>query len=160
MRIEEYEDKYIEAVRDLLVQLEEHLVSIDRDRLDTVGPDYREKMVLHDLAEVRENQGAAFVALASGSVIGFISGIVRRYSEADHLDYKCPKAGVVTELIVAPAFRGGGTGSALMERMEQYFRQLGCEVISVEVFAYNEQAQGFYEKAGYHARMITMIRKS
>lgn len=158
MKIEEYKDEYIEGVRDLLVQLEEYLVSVDRDSLDTVGPEYREKMVLYDIAEVRENRGAAFVALSSGNVIGFISGVIRCYSEADHLDYKCPKAGVIKELVVDSAFRGRGTGKALIEKMEQYFREIGCEAISVDVFAYNEKAHRFYEKAGYHPRMITMIK--
>ena len=49
MKIIEYEDKYIEDVRNLLVELEEYLVSIDEDNLDTVGKDYREKMALYDL---------------------------------------------------------------------------------------------------------------
>ena len=39
----EYEDKYLEDVRDLLVELEEYIVSIDEDNLDTVSADYREK---------------------------------------------------------------------------------------------------------------------
>ena len=79
MLIEEYKDEYIESVRDLLVQLEEYLVSVDQDSLDTVGPEYREKMVLYDIADVRENRGAAFVALSSGNVIGFISGVIRLF---------------------------------------------------------------------------------
>ena len=32
----EYEDKYLEDVRDLLVELEEYIVSIDEDNLDIV----------------------------------------------------------------------------------------------------------------------------
>ena len=49
MKIIEYEDKYLEDVRDLLVELEEYIVSIDKDELDQVGIDYREKMALMDL---------------------------------------------------------------------------------------------------------------
>ncbi len=34
MKIIEYEDKYLEDVKDLLVELEEYIVSIDKDNLD------------------------------------------------------------------------------------------------------------------------------
>ena len=43
MKIIEYEEKYLEDVRDLLVELEEYIVSIDKDNLDQVHPEYREK---------------------------------------------------------------------------------------------------------------------
>ena len=55
MIIKEYEDKYLENVKDLLVELEEYIVSIDEDHLDQVGQDYREKMALIDLQEIKEN---------------------------------------------------------------------------------------------------------
>ena len=34
MQIVEYENKYLGDVKDLLVELEEHIVSIDKDHLD------------------------------------------------------------------------------------------------------------------------------
>lgn len=43
MQIVEYENKYLEDVEDLLVELEECIVSIDKDHLDQVHPEYREK---------------------------------------------------------------------------------------------------------------------
>lgn len=43
MTIIEYSDKYLEDVRDLLVELEEYLLSIDKDNLDILHSDYREK---------------------------------------------------------------------------------------------------------------------
>ena len=55
MEIIEYEDKYLEDVRDLLTELEEYIVSIDEDELDHVHPEYHEKMALLDLEEVQKN---------------------------------------------------------------------------------------------------------
>lgn len=49
MKIVEYEDKYLEDIRNLLVELEEYIVLIDKDHLDQVHPEYREKMALLDL---------------------------------------------------------------------------------------------------------------
>ena len=54
MKIIEYEDKYLEDVKDLLTELEEYILSIDKDELDQLHPDYREKMALLDLEEVKK----------------------------------------------------------------------------------------------------------
>lgn len=52
MQIVEYENKYLGDVKDLLVEFEEYIVSIDKDHLDQVHPEYREKMAVLDLEEV------------------------------------------------------------------------------------------------------------
>ena len=62
MNIIEYNDKYLEDVRDLLVELEEYIVSIDEDELDIVHPEYREKMALVDLEEVNSNNVSEYLA--------------------------------------------------------------------------------------------------
>lgn len=46
MKIIEYNDRYLDDVKDLLTELEEYLVSIDEDKLDRVHPLYHEKMAL------------------------------------------------------------------------------------------------------------------
>ena len=43
MQIVEYENKYLEDVKDLLVELEEYILSIDKDNLDQLHPEYRKK---------------------------------------------------------------------------------------------------------------------
>ena len=53
IKIIEYENKYLEDVKDLLVELEEYIVSIDKDNLDRVHEEYREKMAVLDLEEVK-----------------------------------------------------------------------------------------------------------
>lgn len=159
MKIVEYEDKYLEDVRDLLVELEEYLVSIDEDHLDQVGADYREKMALIDLEELKENEGKCFLAIEDDKAIGLIMGLVVKYEEEDYLDYKCPKKGRITELIVTKKTRSKGVGKELISKMEKYLKNIGCEYISIEVFAYNKYAIDFYTKGNYHARCIDMIKK-
>ena len=83
MKIIEYEEKYLEDVRDLLVELEEYIVSIDEDELDKVGEHYREKMALFDLKRVKENNGKTYLAIENGKAIGLIMGIIRKYEEED-----------------------------------------------------------------------------
>lgn len=154
-----YEDKYLEDVRDLLVELEEYLISIDKDGLDRMHPNYREKMALVDLEEVLNNHGKCFLAIINKKVVGLIMGIIPEYGKYDYLDYKCPKCGVVTELVVSKNIRGKGIGKKLMQVMEEYFKSIGCEYISIEVFAYNKNAIRFYESEGYHTRGLIDIKK-
>lgn len=159
MEIIEYSDKYLEDVKDLLVELEEYILSVDKDELDQLHPEYREKMAKLDLQEVEENEGKCYLAIENGKAIGLIMGTIIKYDEFDYLDYKCPKEGEITELIVTSKVRSNGIGQALMNKMEEYFKSLGCEYILVDVFAYNEKGIKFYDKQGFHPRMHVGIKK-
>lgn len=159
MEIVEYSDKYLEDVKDLLVELEEYIVSIDKDELDQLHPEYREKMAILDLDEVREWNGKCYLAIEDGKAIGLIMGIIPGYDEYDYLDYKCPKRGEITELVVSKNIRSKGIGRELMKVMENYFKENNCEYVLVDVFAYNDNAIKFYEKSGYHSRMLVDIKK-
>ena len=159
MKIIEYEEKYLEDVRDLLTELEEYIVSIDKDELDQVHPEYHEKMALVDLDEINNNNGICYLAIENNKAIGLIMGTIPTYNEYDYLDYKCPKRGIITELIVTSKIRSKGIGQALMEKIEEYFKFNNCEYVLVDVFAYNENAINFYNKKGYQPRMYINIKK-
>ena len=159
MEIIEYKDKYLDDVRNLLVELEEYIISIDQDHLDRLHPEYREKMAIVDLNEVESNNGKCYLAIEDNEVVGLIMGIIPPYGEYDYLDYKCPKRGIITELIVTSKVRSKGVGQLLMNKMEEYFKSVGCEYVLVDVFGYNDLALKFYFKKGYHARMLTTIKK-
>ena len=159
MKIIEYEDKYLDDVRDLLVELEEYILSIDEDNLDQLHSLYRDKMALIDLEEVKNNDGKCYIAVDNGKAIGVIMGIIVKFSEYDYLDYKCPKEGEITELVVSSKYRGMGIGKLLMEKIEDYFKNIGCEYILVDIFSYNKKGINFYSKYGYHSRMNRAIKK-
>ena len=159
MEIIEYSEKYLEDVKDLLVELEEYIISIDEDHLDQLHPDYRDKMVELSLEKVNKHHGKCYLAVDNNKAIGVIIGIEREYDEYDYLDYKCPKAGDIIELIVSKNYRGTGVGNLLMEKMEEYFKNIGCEYVKIDVFSYNKNALDFYSKFGYHSRMNIVIRE-
>ena len=159
MQIIEYDNKYLEDVKDLLVELEEYIISIDQDHLDRLHPDYRDKMATLDLEEVNNNQGKCYLAIDKDKAVGLIMGIIDKYDEYDYLDYKCPKRGVITELIVSKNVRSSGLGQELMSKMEEYFKSVECEYIIIDTFAYNDLAMKFYFKEGYHPRMVVNIKK-
>lgn len=157
--IVEYSDKYLEDVKDLLVELEEYILSIDKDNLDQLHSEYRDKMAILDLNEVNNYNGKCYLYIEDNKAVGLIMGIISTYDEFDYLDYKCPKCGEITELIVTSKIRSKGIGQELIDKMEEYFESLGCEYVIVDVFAYNEIGKKFYNKNDYHARMETMIKK-
>ena len=159
MKIIEYEDKYLEDVKDLLVELEEYILSIDKDNLDQLHPEYRNKMAILDLEEVKDNNGKCYLAIENAKALGVIMGYERKYDEYDYLDYKCPKCGEISELIVSQKVRSKGIGSLLMNKMEEYFKNIGCEYITIDVFAYNKTGINFYKKQGYHTRGLIDIKR-
>ena len=159
MKIVEYDEKYLNDVRDLLTELEEYIVSIDEDHLDQVHPEYYEKMALVDLDDVKNNNGKCYLAIRDNKVAGLIMGTIPSYNKYDYLDYKCPKRGVITELIVTKKTRSNGVGKELINTLEKYFKSKGCEYVLVDVFVYNKLGINFYNKRGYHTRMYTNIKK-
>ena len=116
-------------------------------------------MATIDLEEVSQNSGKCYLAVEDGKAIGLIMGCIFPYDEHDYLDYKCPKRGEITELIVTNKIRSKGIGQALINKMEEYFKSVGCEYVIVDVFAYNDIGKNFYNKKDYHERMKTMIKK-
>ena len=159
VKIIEYDEKYLEDVKDLLVELEEYILTIDEDDLDQLHPEYREEMAVIDLEEVNKNNGKCYLAVEDNKAIGLIMGCIFPYDKYDYLDYKCPKRGEITELIVTNKIRSKGIGQELINKMEEYFKTVGCEYVIVDVFAYNEIGRKFYNKKDYHTRMETMIKK-
>lgn len=155
MNIIEYDDKYIDDVKDLLVELEEYIVSIDKDNLDIVSSDYRDKMFAYDLSD----SDICYIAVDNNKAIGLIMGKIRKYDEVDYLDYRCPKMGIITELIVTSKVRSKGIGKLLISKIQEYFKNNNCEYVMVDVFNYNDNGIKFYLNNGYHTRMITMINK-
>ena len=47
----------------MLVELEKYILSIDKDNLDQLHPEYREKMAILDLEEVKNNNGKCYIAV-------------------------------------------------------------------------------------------------
>lgn len=159
MKIIEYTTEYLEDVKDLLVELKEYILEIDRDNLDQLHMQYREKMASLNLNEVKNNEGKCYLAIENNHVIGLIMGYIRKYDNYDYLDYKCPRSGEISELIVSKNTRSKGIGRVLMQKMEDYFKQKNCEYIFIDVFAYNKNAIKFYNNLGYHTRGLINIKK-
>ena len=116
-------------------------------------------MAILDLDEIKELNGKCYLAIENDKAIGLIMGTIIKFDEYDYLDYKCPKEGEITEIIVTSKTRRKGIGKAIINKMEEYFKSVGCKYVLVDVFSYNKIGRNFYNKNNYHNRMQTKIKK-
>ena len=154
----EYAEKYKEEVKDLLVELQEYIVSIDKEKYKIITKEYRDNYFNKTMDEIYKYEGKMYLYKDNDKIIGFIVGLINNLEESTY-DFKCPKRGRITELVVSKHYRKSGVGSILLHSMEDYLKSVECKDILLGVFAYNENAIKFYEKNGYHIRMHDMTKK-
>lgn len=152
----EYDSKYDEQIKDLLVQLQQYIADIDKEGYNIVGDEYREKYFAKTIEDVKKCNGKILLFKENGKIVGLIVGLINN-DEAEKFDFKAPKRGRITELIVDSEYRGKQIGKQLLDAMKKYLKSIECKKILIAVFGYNESAIKFYEKNGYHIRMIDMI---
>lgn len=157
--IVEYDKKYDEQIKDLLVELQNYLIDIDDWHTQIMSPEYREKTFEMDMRNVKNQNGKVFVSVENGVVNGVIIGVVNEKDEIGKLTNDCAKTGNVLELIVSKEDRGKGTGKKLLEKIEGYFKQINCARINIEVFGPNKRGLEFYEKNDYIVRDIIVSKR-
>jgi ribosomal protein S18 acetylase RimI-like enzyme len=78
-----------------------------------------------------------FVAAEGGEIVGTAMG-----------GYDGHRGWVYT-VAVRPIYRRRGVGAALMARVEEDLREMGCNKVNLQVRASNEGVVAFYERLGY-----------
>ena len=157
--IVEYDSKYDEQIKDLLVELQNYLIDIDNWHTQIMLPEYREKYFKMDMEKVKNQDGKIYLEIENDKVIGLIIGVVEEKDEIDKLTNDCAKTGSVIELIVKNNIRGNGIGKKLLEKLEEYFRSINCKRINIEVFGPNKKGLNFYEKNDYVVRDYIVSKK-
>jgi ribosomal protein S18 acetylase RimI-like enzyme len=110
------------------------------------------------LQDVREHDGAIVVCKMGGKLIGFAACMLPEPSPYDELEYIEEKTGRITELYVAPDFRGRGIGKHLLRTMEDILRTKKCTRVELGVMRWNMEAHALYEKLGYREQHIRMAK--
>ena len=157
--IVEYSKIYDEDIKNLLVELQEHIKAIDIEGYNIIRDDYKELYFNKTIEEINKYQGKMFLYKENEKIIGLVVGLINN-DEEETYDFKAPKRGRITELVVTKNARSTGVGSKLLKSMEDYLKSVDCKDILLGVFAYNEKAIKFYEKHGYHTRMMDMTKTS
>lgn len=155
----EYNSKYDEQIKDLLVELQNYLIDIDDWHTQILLPEYSENMFKFDMNKVKQQNGKIYLYTENNVTVGLIIGIVEEKDEIDKLTNDCAKTGSILELIVKNDIRGKGFGKALLEKMEKYFKEINCKRVNIEVFGPNKKGLNFYEKHGYITRDIIVSKE-
>ena len=157
--IVEYDSKYDEQIKDLLIELQNYLVDIDNWHTQILKPEYRENMFKLDMEKVKKQNGKIYLYIENNVAIGIIIGIIEEKDEIDKLTNDCAKTGSILELVVKNDIRGNGIGKLLLGKIEQFFKDVDCKRINIEVFGPNKKGLNFYEKNGYITRDIIVSKK-
>ena len=95
-----------------------------------------------------------FVACEDRCVQGYCFCIHK--SCKDHPVFLDRRELYIDDLCVDEGCRGSGVAKALYDHVQDYAKETGCNVITLNVWCGNKRAQRFYEKMGMKQRNITM----
>jgi GNAT superfamily N-acetyltransferase len=104
------------------------------------------------LAGRMEGSAVLIAENAAGARLGFIHVT----GERDY--YLQDTCGHVADIVVAPDARGQGVGRALLAAAEQWSKDRGYRLLTLNVFVGNRGPQSVYEQAGFHAEVIKYVK--
>lgn len=146
-------------VKNAIGQLHDHVVALDPIGRLRHAPGYVDHEFGNLLDVVARQQGRILVAKnGAGRFLGCVAGFVTRQSEENLLSVVPTKLGVISDVYVIPDSRGHGVGEAMMQRMESYLRDAGCDSVWITIVAFNKGAASFYGKLGYHEREVGLLK--
>ena len=97
MDIIEYDSKYDEQIKDLLVNLQNYLIDIDDWHTQILSNNYREDYFKMDMNLINKNYGKIYLARYDDKIVGLIFGIVNTVDEIDKLSNDCAKTASILE---------------------------------------------------------------
>lgn len=157
--VREYESMDFEAILPLADRFEDYLISIDDMKRLRREEGFAEKYLTYTIQEMQQKNGKFYVACDGEKLIGGIVGVHEENSPQLTVEQGERKCGRVSELFVEEEYRGQGIGKMLMEKMENYFRETGCDDIMIESIFPNKNAQGFYKSLGYKERSVELLKE-
>jgi GNAT superfamily N-acetyltransferase len=111
-------------------------------------------------ADFLRGGGFAVLAERDGDLIGYALVAVKTSAEAELDDTWRVGARVaeIETLSVAPAARGAGVGSALLDRVDAELQAAGIRDVLIAAFVTNSDAIRLYERRGFRPASLYMIR--
>lgn len=158
IQLRTYEEKDATQVAALMQKFHQLLEGIDPNgRLRTL-PGYGEYLLKQVLENTKEN-GVFYVATDGDTIVGCAGGkILPESSSEDLLGVHPAKKGRFDTIYVDEGYRGKGVGKMLMNQIEQFFKDNGCQLSFLSVFAFNTSVHEMYEHLGYQDVGIDMMK--
>ena len=101
--------------------------------------------------------GRVFIAEAKQTVVGFV-GVIARV-EPDDPDEEATPYTYISDLVVLPAYRRRGIGTALLRRAEAYARERGMTLLRINVLAKNQVAGQLYRTLGFSDYRVQLCKR-
>lgn len=113
-----------------------------------------DRRVIERVLSTKPSGTAVFIAQDDdGESLGFIhlTSAVDYYTEEKH--------GHISDIVVAAAGEGRGIGRVLMATGEEWAREQGYRLLTLNVFVQNKRARKLYEKLGFGEDMIRYVKE-
>lgn len=140
-------------------KLHDFVVDIDPIKRLRKMPGYAEHELQELLRTVEKQNGRIFIATVNAQPAGIVAGFVTEQSQFNLLSVVPTKLGVISDVYVEEKFRGRQIGSKLMNAIETYLKNKGCDSIWITIVAFNTKAHSFYKMHGYEDREIGLLKK-
>lgn len=160
MHIIEYAENHAEAVKDLLVELQTYLASLDKRGVIVLKDNYRDGYFAYVTEEVQKHNGKIFLSEHCGNIVGLVVCKIFQGGGESEYTTSCPKVGFISDLVVTEHMRGKRIGHWLLREANDYFKQNGCEYTQLEVFAPNAEAFALYKKLGFGINCLYMSQRT
>ena len=127
----------------------------DRQRFIAPLPRLPERYGEFLVSRIGNPQMVVLVAVRGGDVVGY------SYAGMEGNDYMALRgpAGVIHDLVVDPAERRKGIGTALMDASLTALGKLGAPRVLLFTAEKNQIAQAMFERSGFRRTMIEMTRE-
>jgi GNAT superfamily N-acetyltransferase len=140
--------------RDFILSLASRMVEFGpppwRDPSQITSADQR---VLDNVLSVHPPKTAIFIAEDSE---GIALGFIHLHTDIDY--FTLEEHGHVSDIVVAASGEGRGVGRALMEAGEEWARQQGYRLLTLNAFVGNLKARRLYQKLGYGEETIKYLK--
>ena len=96
---------------------------------------------------------AVLIADGAGEPLGFA------HARLDTSAFTGETVGYISAVAVTAAVAGSGIGRRLMSAAEEWARQRGCTLTTLEVFASNTAARAIYARLGYAEQTLKLAKQ-
>ncbi len=102
------------------------------------------------------SKAVTLLAEISGEIVGFVDVRLTRSPDSMHRELLYCH---IVEIAVSNSHQGHGIGAQLLSAAENWGREHGAQLASLEYLAANQRAAFFYERLGYRPAQIIAIKR-
>lgn len=156
--IQKFQDPDSQAVGQLFEDFIDYIIAIDPMKIVWKQSDYGQNYLKKIIKDVNDKRGIFLVAKINKQTVGLGVAVIEKLSPEDLMEVPEHTPGRVMELYVDKNYRKQGIGTELMQKLESYLKEQGCDTLHIGVFAPNYLTHKLYKRLGYIDRNIDMVK--